>query len=104
MSIRPENSQHWTSATSSRSRTLKAVDLWPDVVTELPDRARELGSLSKAELGKAWAHCSTAPTLSSYSSRSTMLAAEALHDGSVAGRHLLPEAPTLTTPPTSCAN
>ncbi|WP_408632352.1 magnesium transporter [Mycobacterium basiliense] len=32
--------------------TPKAVDLWLDIVDELPDRARELASLSKAELAK----------------------------------------------------
>ncbi|ACC39131.1 Magnesium transporter MgtE [Mycobacterium marinum] len=58
--------------------TPKAVDLWLDVVTDAPDRVRELASLSKAELAKLGDLLDTTSGVELFESVDDMLAAEAL--------------------------
>lgn len=104
MSIRPAENSTLDIRHVIGIGTPKAVDLWLDVVTELPDRARELGSLSKAELGKLGPLLDGTNAVELFESIDDKLAAEALHamDPSLAAPSSRPSTPT--TPPTSCAN
>ncbi len=104
MSIRPAENSTLDIRHVIGIGTLKAVDLGRRR-HRAPDRARELGSLSKAELGKLGLHCSIwHQRRRAVESIDDKLAAEALHamDPSAAATFL--EALTPTTPPTSCAN
>lgn len=79
MSIRPAENSTLDIRHVIGIGTPKAVDLWLDVVTELPDRARELGSLSKAELGKLGPLLDGTNAVELFESIDDKLAAEALH-------------------------